>query len=223
MSRPRLKPAPKVGSRFGRLVVIRRSDPYRNGRPRWLCRCDCGSTTRSGESHLLGGRATSCGCISREKTIQRNYRHGAGGTPTHASWKAMISRCTRETVAQFHRYGGRGIKVCDRWFTFGNFIADMGIRPAGTSIDRFPDADGNYEPGNCRWATRQEQNHDRDFRGNTKLTIDTAQEALGRIGHGESRRSVAARLNVSEGCIGLLYRGCTWKELDRPWLRVDHG
>jgi len=86
------------------------------------------------------------------------YRHGWAGTPTYVSWNAMKSRCYGESNASYPHYGGRGITVCPRWLVFEDFLADMGPRPSlDHSIDRYPDRDGNYEPGNCRWATKQEQ------------------------------------------------------------------
>ncbi len=82
-------------------------------------------------------------------------------TPTFSSWSHMRDRCKNPNHPKFHHYGGRGIKVCDRWQSFENFYADMGERPAGRTLDRYPNPDGNYEPSNCRWATTLEQRHNR--------------------------------------------------------------
>ena len=86
-----------------------------------------------------------------------NTKHGMYGTPTYNSWAAMKQRCFYEKNIGYSSYGGRGITVCDKWLTFEGFFEDMGIRPDGTTLDRYPDSDGNYEPGNCRWATPIQQ------------------------------------------------------------------
>ena len=99
---------------------------------------------------------------SRDTLGARMYRHGhkvnRKPSPTYLSWQAMLSRCTNTNFPSYPRYGGNGITICDRWFTFENFLADMGERPSiKYSIDRYPNNSGNYEPGNCRWATMKEQ------------------------------------------------------------------
>lgn len=102
----------------------------------------------------------------------RTHGHACGRspTPTYVSWAAMRARCTQPSHPKFALYGGRGISVCDRWQTFENFLADMGERPEGTTLDRHPNRDGNYEPGNCRWATDSEQNSHRS--NNHLLTLE---------------------------------------------------
>lgn len=91
-----------------------------------------------------------------------NTKHGMRGTPAYYSWCSAIARCHNPASKDFPSYGARGITVCERWrASFENFAADMGERPAGTTLDRFPRNDGNYEPGNCRWATRSEQQRNR--------------------------------------------------------------
>lgn len=156
-----------VGQRFGRLVVARLSHRDNSHRDIWLCRCDCGTEITVRGNNL--GRATrSCGCLRREAvtlkniTTPRNVRHGHSRVGRRSSiyqrWLAMIARCRNPRDKGFKNYGGRGITVCDRWLIFENFLTDMGDPPPGRSIDR-QNNDRGYEPSNCRWATRAEQNN----------------------------------------------------------------
>lgn len=169
-----------VGQRIGRLVVVgevarRRSA---NGRPRrvFLCRCDCGTEKELVGEHIRSGHVQSCGCFRREELARIRTTHGQGGrrvdgarvgrTSEFNSWCSMRRRCEDERSRDFKYYGGRGIKVCDRWReSFENFLADMGPKPdAKYSIDRINN-DGNYEPENCRWTTQSEQVRNRRFLG----------------------------------------------------------
>jgi hypothetical protein len=154
-----------TGQRFGRLVVERREGSI-DGQAAWICKCDCGGTKRVRGYQLRSGKTASCGCLWLE-TITK---HRLCGTPEYNTWCHMISRCHDSENDSYENYGGRGIVVCDRWrYSFECFLADMGKRPPKTSLDRV-DNSGNYEPGNCRWATRLEQN--RNTRKNVRYTVN---------------------------------------------------
>lgn len=146
-----------AGHRFGRWLVLRKHHAAIDGAVLWLCRCDCGTERPVRASGLRRGESLSCGCLFPKGA--RSIRHGftSGGiSPTYISWYNMRKRCQVPTNNRFQYYGGRGIKVCAKWQTFIGFLADMGVRPVGKTLDRI-NTDGNYEPGNCRWATPKEQ------------------------------------------------------------------
>lgn len=148
---------------FVRWTVVARAENTPGGQSRWLCRCLCGREKVVTGSVLTRGKSTSCGCLKREANIARSTKHGHatdGISPTYHSWSGMINRCTHPTHKNYNRYGGRGISVCERWMTFSNFLADMGEKPAGTSIERERNS-GNYEPGNCVWASPTTQARNR--------------------------------------------------------------
>lgn len=146
-----------TGRKFSFLTVVGQSpDRARDGRIRWDCVCDCGRRVTHATSNLNSSTATSCGCLTKQKQIAARTTHGWTGTSTYEIWCGIIRRCTNPKCTAYDRYGGRGISVCDRWLSFEAFLADMGERPAGRSIDRINN-DGNYEPGNCRWATTAQQ------------------------------------------------------------------
>lgn len=142
------------------------------GHARYACQCDCGHALIVRGVSLQSGATTSCGCFHREKVGAANRTHGmSGATPEYRAWAHMLRRCYTPTTREYRHYGGRGIKVCDRWReSFENFYADMGPRPtADHSIDRI-DNDGDYEPKNCRWTTAGVQA--RNTRKNVNLTFN---------------------------------------------------
>jgi hypothetical protein len=151
----------RVGQRFGLLRVIGRAANYER-RVMWLCVCDCGNYHRTQAEALLSRRTASCGCLRRRITAQRlpGRRHGMRYTPEWKAWASMRERCRNPKHPAYKDYGGRGITICSRWSQFENFIADMGLRPVGLTLERVNNG-GNYEPGNCKWATRLEQARNR--------------------------------------------------------------
>lgn len=163
-----------AGERFGRLVAIVEVELIIHaGRKRraYFCVCDCGGTTIARLYALTWGQTTSCGCKRKESAFQRLYKHGhaLSGVPnrTYNTWRAMLQRCYDPNFEKYPQYGARGITVHIDWrgeHGFENFLRDMGERPDGKTLDRYPDNDGNYEPTNCRWATPKEQNQNRKWR-----------------------------------------------------------
>lgn len=145
--------------RFGRWRVIRLSPKRSWGRARWICRCSCGKVRSVSGGALTSGASRSCGCYAREVIGDQKRTHGMSrGTCEYRAWIAMKQRCSNRRLVCWKNYGGRGIKVCKRWRrSFVAFFSDMGKRPTGRSLDR-RNNDGNYSPGNCRWATVATQN-----------------------------------------------------------------
>lgn len=146
-----------TGQRFGRLVVLRPTKKRQCGFVVWLCKCSCGKTCEVISQNLQSGNTQSCGCFAREILIKRNTTHGMADTLIYFVWRNMLQRCENPNDKAYKNYGGRGIKVCERWHSFENFYTDVGDPPEGMTLDRYPDNDGNYEPTNFRWASRHEQ------------------------------------------------------------------
>ena len=154
-----------TGQRFGRLTVLHRDGSTSCRHAAWKCQCDCGEVRTICGKHLRSGNTKSCGCLNREllseglATTHGMTRHGREAG-VYGSWRSMRERCQNSNATHYAYYGGRGVTVCERWESFENFLADMGPRPEGLSLDRINN-EGNYEPGNCRWATRKQQAHNR--------------------------------------------------------------
>lgn len=167
-----------TGQRFGRLTVTRRegSDPV-SQQKLWLCACDCGGTALRTGNVLKRGGQSSCGCVMSDLKRGNSYskKHGHAGpsgtrSGEYVSWSSMIQRCTNPKNRSFKNYGGRGVTVCSEWLaSFDQFLADMGSRPDGYSLDRIK-SDKGYEPTNCRWASEETQQNNR--RNNRVLTVN---------------------------------------------------
>ena len=164
-----------VGQKFARWTVLSLSGYKPPGVSMWACKCDCGTERIVVGSRLTNGHSRSCGCLAKEiaaKLLSSSpYRltHGhcrrSQRTRTYTSYAEMKKRCKNPNCRQWPYYGAKGVKVCERWLrSFDAFLSDMGPRPRGRTLDRFPDPDGNYEPGNCRWATHTEQMRNRRAR-----------------------------------------------------------
>lgn len=166
------------GKRFGKLIAIEIDMQKKIEKPRfnfWICRCDCGNMTSVNTRDLNSGHTKSCGCLKNRCT------HGLTGQLPYRIWRHILARSFNPKAQHYDRYGGRGIKVCDRWLRFENFIEDMGMPFNGATIERI-DNDKGYSPENCRWATRKEQAHNTtrnvwlEYQGERKILTDWSRD-----------------------------------------------
>jgi hypothetical protein len=179
-----------TGLLFGRLSVVERIASTAAGKAQWLCFCSCGNRRVVVGSHLLSGNTTSCGCFGGR------FRHGESTSAESRVWRSMRDRCRNPRRPEYPRYGGRGIRVCERWDDFALFLADLGKRPSPKhELDRI-DTNGHYEPSNCRWVTHR-QNH-RNRRNNVLVELPNGErmllcEAAERLGWSPHRASGYAK------------------------------
>jgi len=161
-----------TGKKFGVLTVLRRVSAKKST---WKCLCDCGNITDVYRGHLIDGHTRSCGCIG-------NRTHGMSKTRQYTIWSHVIDRCTNANSDYYKNYGGRGITVCEKWRKFEGFWEDMQNGYADDLTIERDNNDGNYEKGNCRWATKSEQNRNTrrsvklSFRGNVKNLSEWSRE-----------------------------------------------
>ena len=191
-----------AGERFGRLVVQTMVPKAAKGeRLKWNCLCDCGQAFVTSAHALQQGNTQSCGCLRVDRSTQQlrelglvgkadvlaaahkgATRHGMHLTKTYRAWNAMKNRCFNPKTQGYEHYGARGITVCDKWMSFEGFLEDMGEAPVGMTLDRYPDVNGNYELGNCRWASNEEQQNNKrnsrliEYRGEVKTVAQWERE-----------------------------------------------
>jgi hypothetical protein len=169
-----------TGLRYGRWTVLGPGEPAADGRTTWHCRCDCGVERPVRGEKLHGGSSASCGCANPGNTAHGHGRNGKR-TGTYDAWRNMLSRCTNPKRIDYARYGGRGITVCERWISFENFLADVGEKPIGRSLDRVDNSRG-YEPGNVQWSTPKGQARNRrsnsilEFQGIRRCIAEWAEQ-----------------------------------------------
>lgn len=196
----------RTGQRFGRLVAVRLSGRSKAG-ARWLCKCDCSKMTIVEIGNLVTGHTKSCGCYSLEISAAKFFKHGLSQTKQHRVWSSMIERCSNPKNKCYKMYGGRGIKVCDRWKSFSNWWKDMckGYEPKLT-LNRMNN-DGNYEPSNCCWASLVDQANNR--RTNHFLIL-------------KGKRLTIAQWSRKIG----IHQATLWQRINRGWSisrALNHG
>lgn len=191
-----------TGKKFGRWSVFDYA-----GKSYWNCTCECGTERKVFASNLLNNKSTSCGCYCAEQV----RTHGMSGSKVYAIWESMRQRCSRPSSSYWHRYGGRGIKVCERWQSFENFYADMGEPPTEKhSLGRI-DNDGDYEPNNVRWETLDQQNNNKVL--NHKVTIDGVTKTLTQWAQENGLKPSTVMSRVSYG----------WNDIDAVTIPSKRG
>jgi len=153
----------RTGQQFGRLTVVAQAGRNNLKKVLWDCVCACGARTTVASGSLVTGNTTSCGCVLKEAIT----KHGNSGKSSYNTWRAMVRRCNNPEDKDYGRYGGKGIRVCERWLTYENFVTDMGEPEGSQTLDR-KDPYGNYEPDNCRWASLSDQARNHRLHANNR-------------------------------------------------------
>jgi len=185
-----------TGMKFGRLTV-KKYEGVRGVKTYWACECECGQIVSIRANSLKTGNTLSCGCYKKERD-GRNIGHKRNNLKDYYVWTSMKQRCNNSKCKAYKYYGGRGIRVCERWDkSFADFLSDMGKRPIGMSIERINN-DGNYEPNNCRWATQVEQAN--NTRKNILFSYKGKMVSLSELAaiSGISRHKIYSRIHISK-------------------------
>jgi len=199
----------EIGMKFNRWTLVKKV--AKGYEAYWECICDCGNQKTVRQADLKSGKTQSCGCLQKEIARSSNIKHGQADSPEYGIWLGVKQRCLNPNFRFFKDYGGRGIKVCDRWFDFANFLQDMGKRPTPKHTIERVNNDGDYEPNNCCWATRKEQSN------NQRKTI-----LLTYQGKTKSLSQWCEELNLNPGTIKARIRRFKWsteKAFEMPATR----
>lgn len=190
-----------AGRRFAQLVAIRVAGKASSGDLKWEFRCDCGMVFVANGYYARCGKIINCPECAKARSRSASVTHGLTETPEYRLWTDIQSRCHNPRSTAYANYGGRGIVVCDRWRqSFEAFFADMGKRPPGLTIER-ENTNGNYEPGNCRWATPLEQANNK--RNNIRICLDGVTKTLMQWSREFGVSSHAVRFRLRAGVTGL--------------------
>lgn len=200
-----------TGDRFGRLTVKYRVERNKKGDSKWLCECDCGQIVKVLANHLKAGHTKSCGCLRSEVSKQRMTTHGMRETQTYRSWAGMKTRCLNPNEPRYKDYGGRGIKVCKSWLnSFEKFLADMGERPSGLTLDRENNELGYFKE-NCKWSSRKEQSRNRR---SVKFNEPNVRLIRERLRNGEKQNLLAKKYKVATTTINAIAKNTNWKGIE---------
>lgn len=185
-----------TGRKFGKLTVIERAENAKNGRVRWLCKCECGNSIAVLSYSLKRGQTKSCGCLKHMSPP--NKTHGKSKTRIYRIRRAIITRCYNSNHEQYKDYGGRGVSVCDEWRNSFTAFYEWAMANGYTdelSIDR-KDNSGNYEPSNCCWVTRKEQANNR--RSNHLITYNGKMQTIAQLADeiGMDSNALRSRINI---------------------------
>lgn len=203
------QPVINMQGKYGQLTILERiksKDTIRTPRAWWKCRCDCGVVVELAGALIRSGSKTHCGDKSKHFNIKHGHARVARTSPTYRSYYAARTRCTNPLQPGWENYGGRGIKMCERWFnSFPSFLEDMGERPEGNSLDRI-DNNKDYEPGNCKWSTRTEQNR------NSRRVVMTQEmiQEVHRLKGTMSQPKIAKLIGASVSTVSRTIRGVSW-------------